>query len=442
MALAPRVLPPGRPFFGGRRLTGLSLGLLPLRRRNYRLLWLSSLTWYWARWMDILVTSYVALQITNSAFDVALIGFCRYVPVMLFGAFAGAVADRLDRRLLVVATTFLNALATLTIGLLFLSGRLEFWHLALASLMLGLSWSVEWPSRRAMIPDLAGKSLLIPAVLVDTISMNLNRAVAPLVGGALLATLSSANCYFVLAFLYAVGLVPLGLLRLPAQLVPQRTATLRFIAEGLRYCHRYQVVRGVLLITVVMNACFFPYTQLLSVVARDVLNVGPLELGLLASADGTGSLVGALLLLSLNRLPRQGTLFVIGSLSMLLALLAFALSSHFALSLLILGVAGLSQSAFATYQSTIVLGEVGDALRARVMGVLTVAIGSSPVGMLFIGAVAGRYGASWALGLSGGLGALLVLVSVALAPRLLTYAVPALRPVPPLPARPAVGSGD
>ncbi|MCL4466251.1 MAG: hypothetical protein M1389_09520 [Chloroflexi bacterium] len=76
------------------------------------------------------------------------------------------------------------------------------------------------------------------------------------------------------------------------------------------------------------------------------------------------------------------------------------------------------------------------------MGVLTVAIGSSPVGMLFIGAVAGRYGASWALGLSGGLGALLVLVSVALAPRLLTYAVPALRPVPPLPARPAVGSGD
>lgn len=421
-------------------MKGLASCLLPLRRQGYRLLWLSSITWYAARQMDILVTSWVTLQLTDSAFDVALIGFYRYIPVMLCGTFTGALADRLNRRLLVLATTSANALVTCAIGLLFLAQRLEFWHLVVASLTLGVAWAVEWPSRRAMIPDLAGKELLLPAVVADTISMNANRVVGPLVGGALLALLSSATCYFVLAVIYAVGLVPLLLLRLPAVRRPQRTATLRFILEGLGYCYRYQVVRGVLLVTVVMNAFFFPYSQLLSVVARDVLDVGPGALGLLASADGIGSLLGALLLVSSDRLRRQGPVFVFGSLAMSVGLLVFAVSPVYLLSFLVLTLTGVAHSAFSTYQSTIILGEVGDALRARVMGVVTVAIGSSPLGMLFMGAVAGAYGAPWALGLSGAFGALLVGGCVAIAPSMLVYEVHRSRQMPPLPERPPQGA--
>jgi MFS family permease len=410
---------------------------LPLRQRGFRLLWLSSISWYWARWMDILVTSYVTLQITNSAFDVALVGFYRYIPVMLFGAFGGAVADRFDRRLLVMGATVVNSTTMLTVALLFVGGSLQFWHLAAASLVLGLAWAVEWPSRRAMIPDLAGKPLLLHAVVADTISMNANRVLGPLVGGALLATLSSANCYFVLSVLYGLGLFPLSLLRLPVVRQPQRTATLRFIAEGLRYCYRYQVVRGVLLITIVMNAFFFPYSQLLAVVARDVLSVGPVELGVLAAGDGLGSLAGALLLVSFDRLRQQGPVFIVGTIGMSAGLLVFGLSSNYALSLAVLALAGVAHSAFSTYQSTIILGEVGDSLRARVMGVLTVAIGSSPIGILFMGAVAGSYGAGTALAISGALGGLLVLASVAAAPRLLTFSVAGVKPLPTPRPRPA-----
>lgn len=421
-------------------MSGWASFLQPLRQQGYRLLWLSSLTWYCARWMDVLVTSWLALQLTNSAFAVALIGFCRSIPVLLFGAFAGAIVDRLDRRQLVIATTATNALVSLGVGFLFLCGRLEFWHLAVASLLLGLSWSVEWPSRRAMIPDLAGKSQLLPAIVLDTIAMNLNRVIGPLVGGGLLATLTIGDCFFVLAALYGAGIAPLLLLRLPPVLKPQRTATLRFILEGVGYCYRYKVVRGVLLVTVVMNAFFFPYSQLLAVMARDVLHVGPVELGIMASADGFGSLVGAVLVLSSERFRRQGRVFAFGSFAMCLALIAFAASPVYLLSLLCLLLSGVGHAAFSTYQSTIILREVGDALRARVMGVLTVAIGSSPPGMLFMGVVAGAHGAPWALGLSGALGALLVAASVALAPSLMRYELPRARQMPPLPGTTFQGS--
>jgi MFS family permease len=412
---------------------GLASSLLPLQQKGYRLLWLSSLTWYCGRWMDVIVTSWATLQITDSAFAVAFIGVCRSVPVMLFGAFAGAIVDRVDRRHLVLATTVTNSLATLSLGVLAICGRLEFWHVAAANLLLGLAWSIEWPSRRAMTPDLAGKALLLPAIVLDTISSNLNRVLGPLIAGIVLATLSIGGCFLVLALLYGAGIVPLLLLRLPPILKPARTATLRFILEGVGYCYRYPIVRGVLLVTVVMNACFFPYSQLLSVVARDVLRVGPVELGILASADGVGSLVGALLMLSSERFRRQGAVFVLGSASMCFCLLAFAASPVYLLSLLCLLLSGVGHAAFGTYQSTIILGEVGDALRARVMGVLTVAIGSSPIGMLFMGAVAGAVGAPWALGSSGAIGALLVGVSVALAPSLLSYRLPRPHRIPPLP---------
>ncbi|MHB1131924.1 MAG: MFS transporter [Chloroflexota bacterium] len=404
----------------------------PLRLGGYRLLWLSSLTWYCARWMDVLVTSWVTLQLTNSAFDVALIGFFRAIPIMIFGTFAGAIADRFDRRYLVLATTVTNALAALAVGLLFLGGSLQYWHLVAANLVLGLAWSIEWPSRRAMIPDLAGKSLLLQAIIVDTISMNANRVVGPLAGGAILATLNAAECYFVLAALYAVGLLPLIPLRLPATRRPQRTASLSFIRDGLGYCYRNEVVRGVLLITVVMNAFFFPYAQLLSVMARDVLRVGPLELGLLGAGDGVGSLVGSLLVLTSTRLQRQGPAFVVGSLAMSVGLLAFAVSPVYIASMACLVLAGMAHSLFSTYQSAIILGETSDVLRARVMGVLTVAIGSSPIGMLFMGSLASAWGAPWALGLSGAIGAALVLASAANARKLLTYAPGPYRP--PLPS--------
>lgn len=385
------------------------VGLAPLRVPHFRLLWSSALIWYLARWLDILAAGWLALELTNSAWDVALIGFFRNAPIPIFGAFSGAIADRIDRRRLVIVAEAMNVLASALVAGLLFAGRLEYWHLAGANLLLGLAWAIEWPARRAMTPDVAGRNLVLPAIVLDTMSANVTKVLGPLVGGALIASLGTTTCYTLLACLYAASIIPLLRLRLqPVAAARPMVSALRFLGEGLSFCRRHPAVRGVLLVTVVMNCFAFPYVQLLSVFARDVLLVGPIGLGLLTAADGVGSLAGTSLLTGAVRIRRPGLIFAVGSTAMTLCLVLFALSPVYALSLGLLVLGGFAHSGFSTFQSTIILGAAGDALRGRAMGVLTLAIGSAPIGMLLVGALAGSFGAPIAVAASASAGALAI----------------------------------
>jgi predicted MFS family arabinose efflux permease len=384
---------------------GRLAGLAPLRERGYRLLWSSSFIWYFTRWLDILASGWLALELTDSAWQVALIGFFRNAPIPIVGAFAGAIADRVDRRRLVIAAEGLNVLASALIACLLLAGRLEYWHLATASLILGVAWAIEFPARRAMLPDVAGRSLVLPAIVLDTISMNVSKMLGPLVGGALIASLGTTSCYVVLVGLYASTILPLLPLRLPSIEIARPTVSaLRFVGEGLDFCRRHPAVRGVLLVTVIMNCFAFTYLQLLPVFARDILLVGPVGLGLLTAADGIGSLVGATALTAVGRVGRPGLFFILGSAAMTLCLVLFAVSPLYTLSVGLLVLGGFAHSGFSTFQSTIILGAAGDALRGRAMGVLTLAIGSAPVGMVLVGALAAVFGAPLAVAASAAAG--------------------------------------
>ena len=286
-----------------------------------------------------------------------------------------------------IGAEIVNVTASFAVATLFISGRLEYWHLAAANLLLGLSWSVGVADARAMVPDLVGRELLMPAILLDSISMNVNKVLGPLVGGGMLATLGISGCYLLLGGVYAVGLLPLIALRLPSGVRTRSSSTLRYVLEGVQYCRQFSAVRGVLLITMAMNFFTFPYVQLLPVFARDVLHVGPLALGLLTAGDGIGSILGAFVLMNTKRLRRYGLAFVAGSLVASTSLVVFAASPVYVLALLALIVSGIGHSSFSTFQSTIVLQTVGEALRGRAMGLLTLAIGSAPLGMLFAGGV-------------------------------------------------------
>jgi MFS family permease len=187
------------------------------------------------------------------------------------------------------------------------------------------------------------------------------------------------------------------------------------------------VVLGVLCITIIMNALAFSYVQLLPVVARDHLGVGPALMGLLASADGMGTLVGALLLAALGRLPAHGRIFALGALLEVTSLLAFAASPWFAVSFALLFFVGLGNSGFSTMQSTIILLSAAPGMRGRAVGILGLCIGSTPLGLLELGAVAVVSGAPTAIGINAAT-AILLMIPV------LTFT--------PLMSGPAVAVGD
>ncbi len=397
-----------------------SARLEPLRSRGFALLYASTFIWYFGRWMDALLSSWLALQLTNSPWHVALIGFYRNLPVMVFGSFAGALADRIERRHLVIMSGLLNMVTAATVAALYFSHNLQFWHLALANFLLGLAWTVDYPTRRAMMPDVVPPSQLLPAMVLDTIAMNASRVGGPVLGGVILALFDVTESFIALAAVYSIAIVPLLFLRIQQQVRRSNVSALRFVADGLRFCQKSAPVRGVVIITFLMNALAFPFVQMLAVFAKDVLHVGPFELGLLTSGDGIGSLIGAGLLSAFG-FRAYGKVFALTTILMCTSLVVFSASHWFIASLLLLILAGVGHAGFTTLQSTITLNVAGEEMRGRVMGVVTLAIGSATLGMLLTGALASAFGVQWAVGGCSALAAVLIAFTTFATPGLWTY---------------------
>ncbi|HEX2324893.1 MAG TPA: MFS transporter [Chloroflexota bacterium] len=397
------------------RIPGLALPFgdvaRPLEQPEFRRLWLSTFAWNFSRLMEMTVTSWVALELTGSPWLVAMTGVFRSAFLPVAGPLTGALSDRFDRVTLMKGAQWGNVLVISAVAGALLAGRGAYWQIVVASLWLGASWGLDFPSRRALMADLVGPERVLPAIVLDNWTMNVARVAGPLLAGIVLALWGGAGAYTVLAlsFLLAstllIGLSGPGTAgRGPAG----RPSVWRDLAAGAQTVRRDAVVSAVLVITVLMNCFLFPYQQLLSVFAEQVLFVGPVGLGYMGAASGVGAVAALFVLPRLRSLRAQTLSFAGGSCLACLALLLFAGSRSFPLALLCLTVIGLGTSAFGTMQSTIILGRTSPAMRGRAMGLLAMAIGSAPIGAFLTGLMVERFGAPLALAVNGALCGVLV----------------------------------
>ncbi len=368
--------------------------------------------------MDRIVLGWVVLEMTNSAWDLAVLEALRWLPLLMFGMAGGAAADRVDRRWVLIGAQGLALFVCTAVALLLAFGLFSFGFAALTTFLLGIQWAVDWPTRRALIPDLVGRDLTVNAIALEAVSMNLTRIVGPLIAGALVAYWNPAVAFACMAALYLIEIALLKLMPLAARARQASTGPmLRYLRDGFATLRSSQPVVGVLLISTFMNVLVFPYQQLLPIFARDQFNVDPVGLGALSAATGIGSLVGATAIASSRRIPRSGMLLWVGSCVMSLCLVGFAASGSFELALVLLGISGLGQAAFSSLQTTIVLSAATDQLRGRAMGALTLAIGSTPFGSLEMGAASVALGAPLAVALNAGACAVLVALVAVRLPR-------------------------
>ena len=390
-----------------------------LRNRDFLWLWAAGGMSNASRWMETGVLGWLLLYLTDSPWHVALVGVARSAPLLAFGLFAGLIADRTNRWVVMLCAQSVNALATGVLLVLLLLGAIQPWHVLLVAFILGCSTILDMPSRRSLVYDLVGPPQVVSAMSLETVNNTVGKFLGPLVGGLMIEMTGFAGVYSLLmaAYLLALGLIlqvqidppdPPG----PAQPIWQSLAT------GLRYSLHNRVVLGVLCITVIMNALAFSYVQILPVVARDQLRVGPGLMGLLASADGMGTLTGALLLAAVGKPSSHGRIFALGALLELVSLLAFAASPWYALSCLVLFAVGLGNAGFSTMQSTIILLSAVPGMRGRAVGVLGLCIGSTPLGLLELGALSAAVGAPAAIGINAAIGLALWLPVVAFTPLL------------------------
>ena len=359
------------------------------RHRGFRLLWPANFFSYISRWMQMTLLVWLVLELTGSPFLVALVGFFGMIPLLLFGAIGGVLADRIDRRKLLRFTQLLNLAAGLAMLFLLISGTEEYWHSYVVVLVSGLGWAFDMPARRSIVLDVTGRVGVTNAMALDSVGMHASRMIGPALAGILIQIVGLIGGYVVIVALYVVSLGFLTVLRLPPrELVQTSHSVIRNLAEGFVYVRSNRVILGTVIVTVLMNLLLFPYMQMVPVIARDTLNVGAGLMGILMGADGLGAIIGSIAIASFGQLRYHGRVYLGGSLIGLVLVLAFAASQWFAVSLPVLILLGLGTAGFGTMQSTIIVISASDDMRGRALGVISLAIGAGPIGALLIGAVA------------------------------------------------------
>jgi len=365
---------------------------------RFRRLWAVGLLSSLIRWIDVLSFSVVTYQQTRSAFWVASMMMLRMVPLALFGIAFGAVAARISRRTGLLVCH--GVLMATTVALLTAStwGVLQVWHLAIAAFISGVVWAGDMPMRRGFIGDVVGAPRMSQAMALDAVANNGSRLAGPSVGGLLLASGGMTAVLVVDAVLYVFVLA--ALLGLPKPVARQPGDSPRvgwsMLLDGLRAARESPRLTAILCNTIIFNIFCWPMVSMIPVIAQERLKLGTEATGLLASMDGLGSLLGAVLLTSLAQRLRHGPVYIGGTIVFLMMLPLFALSGHPLLAALFLVGLGAGQGAFAVMQSTLVFLAAPPERRLEAMGLMTTCIGVAPLGFVFVGWLAERFGASGA----------------------------------------------
>lgn len=396
-------------------------GLLPLTFPDYRRLLVGNILWWQGFYMEVVVIGWLVFDLTHSPWLVSLVSFSRSLPLLLVGFWTGPLIDHFGRRRIILTAQSANLIAYILLALLVWSGAAAVWNLAILAFVLGTAWAIDWPARRALLPDIVGKEQLVESMLLDSFLVGIGRIVSPSLAGALIAWYGAAGCYGVMALLSLTALLTLSTLTrhpIPRNTMRPTARPWTLIGHGLRYVRDNQVILAVLLITFIMNFWIFPYTTLLPVFAREILHQGPVGLGMLSTGTGIGAFLGLIFMQWIRRHYSNGLIFIVGSTWMCLALIAFAFSTHYAFSWVMLFLAGLGMSCFGTLQSAIILLAASDEMRSRVMGLLVLSIGSDPLGQLLIGSLAEHFGPQLTLVGEAGAAALAILLIAIFLPAL------------------------
>jgi MFS family permease len=383
-----------------------------LRIRNYRLFFLGQLVSLTGTWMQQVAQDWLVLRLTDRALPVGITTALQFLPVLLFAAWGGLAADRVDKRRLLAATQAAMGTLALVLGVLTLTGSVRLWMVYLLAFLLGCATAFDMPARQAFVTEMVGSDQVSNAVALNSAVVNSARVVGPAAAGVLIATVGIAPAFLLNAVSYLAVIA--GLLAMDPAELHRRAPAPRAggqVRAGLRHVWATPVLRSTLLLVAVVGTLGVNTRVVLPLLARFTFQTGPGGYGLLASVAAAGSVVGALAVASRARPTRR---LLLGSAAALgVVSLAAAAAPTFGWELAALVPLGVATITFlATANSTLQLAS-SPQLRGRVMALYGIVfLGSTPLGSVVVGWLAERYGPRSGLVLGGV--ASLVAVAVAL----------------------------
>jgi MFS family permease len=361
-----------------------------LRYRNYRLWFWGQMTSLFGTWMQSTAQGFLIYELTHSPAYLGYAAFAMGIPTWLFMMYGGVLADRIERRrLLIVTQTTMMTLALVLSALTFLH-VVQAWHIIVLAFCLGVANAFYAPARQAFVRELVDREDMTNAIALNSAMFNSATAIGPAVSGVTYALVGPAWCFIINAVSFLAIIIALLLMRIGPQPKPVQGNSVRTdLKEGLRYIFSHSMIR--ILISVVAVTSFFgvSFATLIPAWAVKVLGGDATTNGILQSARGLGALLGALMIASLGRFQFKGRLLTLGGFSFPLLLLTFGFLHWLPLSLLMLFCVGVATMLIFNLANALVQTLVEDMLRGRVMSIYSLSFfGMMPLGSLWVGLIA------------------------------------------------------
>lgn len=380
---------------------GFTRTFASLRNRNFRIFFTAQIVSVTGTWMQSIAQMWLVLHLTGSGVALGVTAALQFTPMLLFGTWGGLLADRVDKRKLLMVTQSAAGLVALALAGLTLGGLVQLWMVYVLALALGVVNVFDNPGRQSFVTEMVGKDQVTNAVGLNSAVFTLARVIGPAVAGVLITFVGTGWCFLYNGLSYFPVVLALALMR-PSELHRGRpTPGARGqIRAGIRYAWNTPELRFPLLLMLVVGTLAFNFSVLMPLMASSVFRSGASTFGLLMSFMGAGAFVGALV--SANRARPSHRLLAFAGIAFGALLIGAALAPTLPIELVVLVFLGAAMITFQATANSLLQLNSDPALRGRVMALyVMVFLGTTPIGAPIVGWVAQQFGARTGLGLGG-----------------------------------------
>jgi len=365
-------------------------------------MWIGACTSSIGTWMQIVAQSWLVYRLSHSAFYLALDQFLGGIPIFLFSLIGGVVADRVERRKILLASQYLQMTTAAILTILVATGVVHVWHILCLSFVSGFAQAFGGPAYQALIPTLVDKEDMPNAIALNSIQFNVAVMVGPALAGQALAQLGEKWCFGLNAVSFLAPIISLSIIR--TRFLPVKTAQSMFasLKQGIQFARQQNSMEALIVLAFFMTGLSMPLRTYLPVFVKDIFHRGPATYGNLLSLMGLGSIFGSLMIASAGNMKKKGRVALAALACLGAGISGFALSKSLPLSYAILVVVGASMMAvFATVNSLVQMITINE-MRGRVMSVYNFAFrGGMPMGNLLSGWLVPMFTAPLVLTMNG-----------------------------------------
>lgn len=360
-----------------------------LRYPNYRLVWFGMFGSSGAVWMEQLAFGWLVLDLTGSSLNLGITGLFRAMPMVLFSIWGGVLADRVNRRTMMLVSQCVSIVTILMLATLGSLHLLQVWMVYIFAFTVGTAQSFNVTSRQSIVGDVVPLQILPNAIALNSLAFNVSRVLGPSFGGLLVAWLGTIGVFWFETVLLAFLIFSTYKLQLPERIrtTDEQRSPLDDLREAIRYVSGDSYIKGLMLIAAVPVLFILPYQQMLPVFARENLQIGADGLGILMSAAGIGAVIMLLILVTLGDHPVRGILQTVCVIAMPIVLILMVNSTSFPLVLFLMAVMTACSITYNVINQTLVQTHTPPEVRGRVLGIYMLIMGTMPIGGLAIGAL-------------------------------------------------------